>query len=371
MGMAPIQVDLIVDDAGGVGGSNPKITNLVRGLSSRGIDIEVFGFRSRYVDGSYSLPVSCSLSPTSGSTILNSAILLLKSPSMPIRKGSIIHAMEIPYAVPFLWRRHPIIVEERCIPDPVMRMRHSKPVVWLYLFTERLCVTRARKVVAVAPEVAAYLRRKHGISDNKIEIIPVGVNLAEFKPLQVDRRAVLGTDAVENVILFVGRIERVKNLAFLLQAFRVVSEKRACTLVLAGTGKEEQNIRRLTSAMGIDGRVRFLGFVPHEDIPRIMSAADVFAFASLSEGSPNVTKEAIACGLPVVSVNVGDVSTYLKDDVNGYIVNAYDIRLFADRLLRAIERKDALKKNCLNMRREISLEFMIDQYCELYRRLKS
>ena len=83
----------------------------------------------------------------------------------------------------------------------------------------------------------------------------------------------------------------------------------------------------------------FLGEVDNDRIPELMNCSDVFAFCSLYEGSPTVTKEALACNLPVVSVDVGDVR-HVIEDINGCYIAEPDVHDFSHKILNVLsERK--------------------------------
>lgn len=149
------------------------------------------------------------------------------------------------------------------------------------LICSHLAAIRARQVICVSRQLAARLWwRKRGIT-----IIPSGINLREFAAIdRIDARRMLGWDLKQPVVLFnAGRAPIVKGLAL-----------------------AEKVIKRVQ----LERHIRFevmRGGVSPEKVPVLMSAADCLLVTSLSEGSPTVVREALACSLPVVSVDVGDV----------------------------------------------------------------
>lgn len=153
------------------------------------------------------------------------------------------------------------------------------------LVFSHLAAIRARQVICVSRQLAARLWwRNRGVT-----IIPSGINLREFAAIdRIDARRVLGWDLNEPVVLFnAGRAPVVKGLALAEKVIERIHLKR---------------------------QIRFevmRGGVPPEKVPVLMSAADCLLVTSLSEGSPTVVREALACSLPVVSVDVGDVSERL------------------------------------------------------------
>ena len=368
---AKLKVDIIADEIGGVGGaSSAQLKNIVTGLSARDVDVRLFGFKHKFwSDQNQLAPYTRFISRSRNSSIVNSMILCLKALSIGIRPDSVIHVSRPAHALPFLRRRNAIVAEVRGQTIEEMKLRHSAALVKGYDTVEGFCLKRVDSVIAVDPGVREYITQRYKIDQHKIGIIPIGVDLDEFKPYQGNTNWQFPIEPGRKIILYVGRLDPVKNISMLLEAFKKVLEKQDCHLLLVGTGKEEETLRTLANTLGIADRVVFAGFVPHEDIPQIMSSADVFAFSSLNEGSPHVTKEAIACGLPVVSTNVGDVFTYLESGASGYIVDRFDPSLFAAFLLKAIENREALHDNCLRTRELLSIDKVLDQYETLYRSL--
>ena len=131
----------------------------------------------------------------------------------------------------------------------------------------------------------------------KVRIIPNGVDLERFRPLdQVDCRKKLGWDPNNFHVLF------------------PTNTGDPCKrLYLAQAAVDDAN------RSGLNAELHQLRGVPHEEVPTWLNASDVVLLTSLHEGSPNVIKEALACNVPVVSVDVGDVSERLEGIEGCYI----------------------------------------------------
>ncbi|MCX5694947.1 MAG: glycosyltransferase [Candidatus Omnitrophica bacterium] len=94
-------------------------------------------------------------------------------------------------------------------------------------------------------------------------------------------------------------------------------------LVIAGDGVEKERLICRIKKEKI-GNIIFLGGVPHSRLPDLMNCGNLFVLPSLWEGMPIVLLEALACGIPCVATNVGQVSDIMKNGVNGYVVNSRD-----------------------------------------------
>lgn len=122
------------------------------------------------------------------------------------------------------------------------------------------------------------------------------------KQLRDEAREALGTGPAERVFLHIGAFNAQKNQAFLLEAFRDTLEKQPnARLLLVGDGERRASCEARAEALGIRKQVSFLGL--REDIPALLSAADVFVLPSLHEGLPLTLVEAQCAGLPCIVSN--------------------------------------------------------------------
>lgn len=134
-----------------------------------------------------------------------------------------------------------------------------------------------------------------------ISVIPTGVDLEHFAPRdRSEARTELGWPLQERVYVSVGRLAREKNFDLLLRAFALLPEGR---LVILGSGDEKASLEKLARELGLGERCTFAGSVGHKDLPMYLAAADVFAFASVTETQGLATLEAMAMGLPVAAVD--------------------------------------------------------------------
>jgi teichuronic acid biosynthesis glycosyltransferase TuaC len=165
---------------------------------------------------------------------------------------------------------------------------------------------RAKRIICVSRR----LRERLWWQKSRAVVIPTGVNLNLFRPLpKQETRAFLGWNPEDRVVVFdEGGAPRRKGLKFLQSAIRL-AEKTVGSIRLVILDRS----------------------VPPELVPRYLNASDCLALASVFEGSPNIVKEALACNVPVVATDVGDVSERLKDVFPSRVV-ARDVMEFANAL---------------------------------------
>jgi teichuronic acid biosynthesis glycosyltransferase TuaC len=165
----------------------------------------------------------------------------------------------------------------------------------------------------LADDIAAL-----GVPRGKITVHRTGLDRAMFRPLnQASCRAKLGLPLDKPVLATVGALIPRKGQRFAIEALAQLAD---AVLVVAGAGSDEAELRALAAALGLSDRVRFLGAVPHGDLPVVLSAADVFVLPSASEGLANAWVEALACGTPVVTTPIPGALELLTDPAWGRTV---------------------------------------------------
>jgi glycosyltransferase involved in cell wall biosynthesis len=130
-----------------------------------------------------------------------------------------------------------------------------------------------------------------------------------------DRRALLR-------LLFVGRLDPEKGLSFLLQAVAILQEQnRNMHLDIAGSGLEEENLRKLAQELNLNKQISFHGYVPFgESLFSYYRAADFFILPSLSEGIPQVVLEAMAFGVAIIATRIPSLKGIIRHGENGWLV---------------------------------------------------
>lgn len=204
---------------------------------------------------------------------------------------------------------------------------------------------RADRVIVVSSFTKNEVIDVFGIQEEKIQVIYNGV-AAHFSQIE-DKGAIeqvfkkYGIDG--NYILFVGKLEARKNLAGLIEAFRLFKKesKLEHKMVLVGSlGWKAEEILEKLDEYGLQEDVVRLGYVCDEDLPFLMNGADVFLYPSLYEGFGIPVLEAMACGTPVVASNttslpevVGDTGLLVNPTSPGEIAEALT-RILVDSALR-------------------------------------
>ena len=155
-------------------------------------------------------------------------------------------------------------------------------------------------------------------------------------------------------ILYLGTLEPRKNVPAVLKAYAGLPNRRDFNLVLAGKkGWLYEEIFRTVGDLGLEEDVIFTGYVPEEDRPKLMSAAEVFVFPSFFEGFGMPVVEAQACGTPVIASNTTSLPEAVGD--GGVLVDPKNISQLAEALEEVLSsgslREKLVKKGLANARR--------------------
>ena len=180
----------------------------------------------------------------------------------------------------------------------------------------------------------------YGASHDRLKTIHPGVDHSLFAPGdRTAARARLGLED-EVVVLYVGRIQRLKGLDLAVRAVEQLVgaiERDVVFMIVGGASGadgngEVQRLNALVADLGIEQNVRFMGPQPHDRLPTFYNASDALVVCSHSESFGLAALEAQACGTPVVGTPVGGLSYVVRDGQSGFLVDTRDPAVFASRL---------------------------------------
>ena len=202
---------------------------------------------------------------------------------------------------------------------------------------------RAARVIAVSPELAA-LARELGVPDERLRLIPNGVDAELFRPTgRAAARRELGLPEEAPILLTVGSLGERKGIHLVLEALAALAGRFPGLryLVVGGEGPEGAwggELRRRAEDLGVAGRVLFAGPRRRRELPAWYNAADLFLLPSSLEGSPNAVLEALACGTPVAATPVGTLPELLAEPGAGLLIERRDAAAVAEAVTAALER---------------------------------
>jgi len=190
----------------------------------------------------------------------------------------------------------------------------------------------------------------------RIRVIPLGVD-ETFRDASVDReeaRRAIRVDGDVKVLLFVGRLDRphyYKGLDLLLEAMKFLSSD--AILLVVGDGELKPHYQELARAHGVDGRVRFAGFVPDEELAAYYAASDLLVLPSTSEseGFGLVLLEAMSMGTPVMTTEKPGSAELLRRYDAAFILESLNPKEIAHRISAVLEDEDERRRVVRNAKR--------------------
>lgn len=204
-----------------------------------------------------------------------------------------------------------------------------------------------------------------------VEAISCGIDLQKFRrsyeTTYLRERYALPD---EPTLLYVGRLDREKNLDTVLRAVALAAQQFQFHFVIAGTGAERKRLEKLAHKLQIADRVTFAGFVPNEDLPALYALANCFVIAGVAELQSIVTMEALAAGLPVLAVNALALPELVHDGENGFLFELEDISGLSAKIVQILSDPTLQKEMgaaSLNIIAKHDLDQTIATFEQLYR----
>jgi len=260
------------------------------------------------------------------------------------------HRFETAYGMPrrpgqrwvYFLHNHPTEVQ-----SPMSDVRWKRVArLHAWMLVDRL--RRADAVAAVDPRTPGWIESRLPSFSGRVLWLRQWADPAVFSPgepaererVRIDFRRTLQASPDAKIVLFAGRLETQKNPLALVDAVHGVARVRGdVLLVIVGKGRLESGVIERARTLGIADRLRLLSPVERGRMATLYRAADVVACTSGYEGGPRYVFEALACGTPVVSFDVGQVRSALEGEpAAGRLVETRAVESFSRALLEVLAR---------------------------------
>ena len=237
----------------------------------------------------------------------------------------------------------------------------------------RWLVNNSLKIVTISSKTKNFCMESD-LGDDKIDVIPFGVDTDFFRPLDVYKD--------ENIfqILSVGYLIERKGFEYLIRAMpKVLKEHKNARLKIVGSGPLESLLKELIYKLDIGDEVEIVKNVSDEELLMLYNSADLFVLPSIvdsqgnTEGLGVVLLEAMACGLPVIGSDVGGISDIIQNGVNGLLVGEKDINELSSAIIKNIINKE-LRKNFAyaayhQIKEKFNWNIISERYISIYKTL--
>ncbi|MFS0821579.1 glycosyltransferase family 4 protein [Bacillus sp. 1P02SD] len=266
------------------------------------------------------------LRPLSVFYFINLIVFFILNPRF-LKKISVFYAQRMEYVIPFLLFNKQVVMAIHGS-GRYATMFWGKTVASIYSFLERISIVRSNKVFVLNNNKkfgTPYYKSKFYKQKDKIFYMPVPVNRDVFKPLDkatVRKKHNIGFD--DKIILYLGRIDHnPKRVLLFPQILLNVKQVTSNTkMLIIGTGNDKDELIREFDNLGLKNNVIFYEYLEHgNDLVELINCAEVSIITSSFEGICMSALESLSCGIPVVATDVGSISEYLLNGINGFVVS--------------------------------------------------
>lgn len=283
-----------------IGGIENYVSRLSYELRKKGWDVKIIttGFEKNRENVIYLRPVF---------SILRNPIPFGLKKILENEKADIFHLHSHWFIISYLSTKYipkkfPIVLTSHSADIPPKNIL-TKTLRFFYFKFAKKVLENSRKIIALTQSEKKKLIDIFGLKEEKIEVIPNGIYFKDFKKClnknEFYEKYSLSEDTFK--ILFVSRIVPEKRPYLLAEAAKFLPSD--VEILFVGPG-DEKLIKKLSS---ISTNIKFFGSIPFKDLVSFYHYSDLFVFLGTWEGLPTVILEAMACGLPILSVDVGGV----------------------------------------------------------------
>ena len=171
----------------------------------------------------------------------------------------------------------------------------------------------------------------------------------------------------DNLVGYIGRLSQEKGILNFVEAIpKVVETRDEAAFLIGGNGQLRLQVEEY--ATKLSNKVKFVGWIPHNELPYYLNELKLLVVPSYTESGPNIAFEAMACGTPVLGTPVGLMADMLNDGKNGFIMEDNSPKCIAANIIRAVNHPN-LEQIAWNARALVEREFTHEAAVERYREI--
>lgn len=253
------------------------------------------------------------------------------------------------------------VIKEYGVTNPLARKLFIR-YAWQYA---RFFYNGCNRVVAPSNSIRTLLSKKN---IKKVDVVPNGVDTKRFNPKvkAEELKNILTGDEDSKLVLHMGRVSKEKNIITMLKAAEILHRKnKKVKFVIAGTGPALDYYIRYVHKKGLEGTVKFTGFVNDSELPKYYAAADLLCMPSTFETQGIVSLEAMATGKPVVGADYLALKELIVDGKNGEKFKPMNYSDCAAKIEKVINNLPYYK-DCTKTAREYSITKVTDRLLKTY-----
>jgi glycosyltransferase involved in cell wall biosynthesis len=172
-------------------------------------------------------------------------------------------------------------------------------------------------------------------------------------------------DQRDSLVGYIGRLSQEKGILNFLEAIpKAVETREQTTFLVGGDGALRPQVEEYANELG--NKVRFVGWIPHDELPGYLNELRLLVVPSYTETGPYIAFEAMACGTPVLGTPVGLMADVLRDGENGFIMENNSPECIAENIIRALNHPN-LEQIAGNARNLVETEFSFEKAVDRYR----
>ncbi len=272
----------------------------------------------------------------------------------------VVHHYARKYGVPYILQAHGSLPR-------ISSWRRLKGV-YDVLFGYRL-LRDASKVIALS-EVEAEQYRGMGVPEEKIAIIPNGIDLSEYAELPPKGafKKKFNIPEDKKIIFYLGRIHKIKGIDLLVKAYAYLTKKVGCkdaVLVIAGPNDGYlKEVQELTDRLGVSKDVLFTGPLYGRDKLEAYVDSEFYVLPSRYETFPMAVLEAYACGKPVIACDIGELRNLVVKGKTGLLIDVGDVDQLANAIFSLLNNERKIEEMSLMVKQYVKSNFLIEKVVE-------
>jgi len=197
--------------------------------------------------------------------------------------------------------------------------------------------------------------KKFNVDPQKIHCIYHGVDPFQFSPSRIDEKLQKKYEISDSpIIISIRNLKTIYDIDTLIQSVPLVlKDFPKAKFIIAGDAGDVSNVNKnykdhlkdLSKSLGVFDNIRFVGKIPHDQLPYYLTASNVYVSTSVSDGGIAIsTLEAMACGLAPIVTDVGDNKKWIKDGENGFIIPIKDPKILAEKIIYLLGNENLRKQ---------------------------